>query len=226
MKLLLQRDASIEITEAIVTAAAGNEYSGEEVMELLLETDRAFVAKSSLIAAAFFGRQKWFESFRSKIEADSLLPQNDMHCLVAAIEGRNSPILNACLQFSHESNETDDHGWTLHMVAMQSRNKSAIEKLQDALERPMQPMSVTRWEVNPIISPFVSIGGDGTSLVYSGNSPGSPVGFQGLTIAGSFLGPVLSVKGNHPFPPGNMGQNYFEVEVLDSVESRWVINLV
>jgi hypothetical protein len=34
------------------------------------------------------------------------------------------------------------------------------------------------------------------------------------------------VKGNHPFPPGNMGQNYFEVEVLEFVESRCVINLV
>jgi hypothetical protein len=34
------------------------------------------------------------------------------------------------------------------------------------------------------------------------------------------------VKGNHPFPPGNMGINYFEVEVLDSVESRCVFNLV
>jgi hypothetical protein len=34
------------------------------------------------------------------------------------------------------------------------------------------------------------------------------------------------VKGNHPFPPGNMGINYFEVEVLDSVESRCVVNLV
>jgi hypothetical protein len=34
------------------------------------------------------------------------------------------------------------------------------------------------------------------------------------------------VKGNHPFPPGNMGRNYFEVEVLDFAESRCVISLV
>jgi len=40
-----------------------------------------------------------------------------------------------------------------------------------------------------------------------------------LVYSGSFLGSGLSVKGNHPFPPGNMGHNYFEVEVLDSVES-------
>jgi len=124
--------------------------------------------------------------------------------LTAAIEGGNTQILNACLESSHDSNGTDDHGWTLHMVAIQSRNQMAIEKLQDASEERVHVIPVTRWEVNPIISPFVSVYGDGTSLVYSGN----------------FLGSGLSVKGNHPFPPGNMGLNYFEVEVLDSLESR------
>jgi hypothetical protein len=34
------------------------------------------------------------------------------------------------------------------------------------------------------------------------------------------------VRGNHPFPPGNRGKNYFEVEILDSVDSRCVVNLV
>jgi predicted transcriptional regulator len=225
MELLLQRDGSIEITEAVVTAAVGNRDSGKKVMELLLQTERAFVTKSSLTAAAFFGQQEWFERLRSKIDADSIFAQNDMQCLIAAIEGGNSLILDACLVSSHEPDGTDDHGWTLHMVAMQSRNQAAIDKFQNTSEEPMQPMSVTRWEVNPIISPFVSIGGDGTSLAYSGNFPGFPAKFQGLTIAGSSLGSRLSVKGNHPFPPGNMGKNYFEVEVLD-FSGRCVINLV
>jgi predicted acetyltransferase len=226
MQLLLQRDAIIEITEAIVTAAAVNEESGKEVMKLLLWTDRTFATKSSLIAAAFFAQHHWFESLYSKIDANSLFPQNDMQCLIAAIEGGNTPILDACLVSSHMSGDTDDHGWTLHMVAIQSKNQKAIEKLQDASEELMQPMSVTRWDVSTIIFPFVSIGDDGTSLIYSGNLPGFTAEFQALTITGSFLTSGLSVKGNHPFRPGNMGKNYFEVEVLDSVESRCVVNPV
>jgi ankyrin repeat protein/predicted acetyltransferase len=226
MELLLQRDARIEVTEAVVTAAAGNWDRGEEVMKLLLQTERAIVTKSSLIAAAFFGHQEWFAELRPKINANFVFPQNDTQCLTAAIEGGNMPILDACLESTHESNDTDDHGWTLHMVAIQSRNQMAIEKFQDASEEPMQPMPVTRWEVNPINSQFVSIDGDGTSLAYSGDFPGFPAEFHGLMIAGSFLGSGLSVKGNHPFPPGNIGKNYFEMEVLDSVESRCVIYLV
>jgi predicted acetyltransferase len=226
IELLLQRDARIEITEAVVTVAAGNRYSGKQVMELLLRTEQAIVTKSSLIAAAFLGHQEWFGRLRSKIEASSVFPQNDMQCLTAAIEGGNTPILDACLESSHKSNDTDHHGWTLHMVAIQSRNQAAIEKLEEASEKHMQPMPVTRWEVNPIYSQFVSIGGDGTSLVYSGNLPRFLAEFQRLAIAGSFLGSGLSVKGNHPFPPGNIGKNIFEVEVLGSVESRCVINLV
>jgi hypothetical protein len=226
MELLLQRDASIEITEAVVTAAAGNRYSGKRVMELLLRTERAIVTKSSLIAAAFFGHQEWFGRLRSKIEANSVFPQNDMQCLTAAIEGGNTPILDACLESSHKSNDTDHHGWTLNMVAIQSRNQAAIEKLEEASEEHMQPMPVKRWEVNSINSQFVSIGGDGTSLVYSGSLPRFLAEFQRLVVAGSFLGSGLSVKGNHPFPPGNIGKNFFEVEVLDSVEGWCVINLV
>jgi predicted acetyltransferase len=195
MELLLQRDGSIEINEAVITAAVGNRGSGKKVMELLLQTERAFVSKSSLTAAAFFGQQELFERLRSKIDSTSVFAQNDMRCLIAAIEGGNSPILDACLVSSHEPDGTDDHDWTLHMVAMQSRNQAAIDKFQNTSEEPMQPMSVTRWEVNPIISPFVSIGGDGTSLDYSGNLPRFPPEFQGLTIAGSFLRSGLSVKG-------------------------------
>jgi predicted acetyltransferase len=226
MELLLQRDASIEITEAVVTAADRNRGSGKKVMELLLKTERAFVKKSSLSAAAFFGQQEWFERLWPKIDSNSLFAQHDMQYLIAAIEGGDSLILNACLVSSHESNDTDDHGWTLHMVAVQSRNQTAIKKLQDSSKEPMQPMSVTHWEVNPIIFPFVSIGGDGTSLVYSGNLPGFPAEFLALTAVGSFLGSGLSVKGNHPFPPGIMGEGYFEVEVLDSVDSKCVIDLI
>jgi hypothetical protein len=182
MELLLQRDVTIEITQTIVTAAARNRFSGKKVMKLLLQTARAFATKSSLIAAAFFAQHHWFETLCSKINDNSLAPQNDIQCLIAAIEGGNPSILDDCLLFSHGSGDTDDHGWTLHMVAMQSRNQKAIEKLQDSSEKLMQPISVTHWEVNPIISPFVSIDGDGTSLVYSGNLPGYTAEFQVLTI--------------------------------------------
>jgi hypothetical protein len=182
MELLLQRDATIEITEAIVTAAAENGGIGKEVMELLLQTGRTFATKSSLIAAAFFAQHHWFDSLCSKMDADSLFPQNDMQCLVAAIEGGNTSILDACLGSSYVPGDTDNHGWTLHMVAMQSRNQKAIEKLQDPSGELMQPMSVTRWEVKPIISPFVSLDTAGTSLVYAGNLPRFLVEFQALMI--------------------------------------------
>jgi hypothetical protein len=68
-----------------------------------------------------------------------------MLCLIAAIEGGNTSILDACLGSSDGSGDTDDHGWTLHMVALQSRNRYAIEKLQDASEELMQPMSCWNW---------------------------------------------------------------------------------
>ena len=175
MQQLLQRYPRIEITEAIVTAASGNWRSGQRVMRLLLRTKRAVVTKSSLMAAAFFGQWEWFRGLRSKIGANSMFAQNDLQCLTAAIEGGNAGILSACLGSSHESNDTDEHGWTPHMVAIQSRNRTAMEKLQDASEEHLHAMSVTRWDsVNPKISSFVSVIGDGTSLVYSGNLPGFP----------------------------------------------------
>jgi hypothetical protein len=120
-----------------------------------------------------------FESLCSKIDANSLFPQNDMRCLIAAIEGGNTSIIDACLVSNHGSSDTDDHGWTLHMVAMQSRNQMAIEKLPDPSGELVQPMSVTRWEVNTIISPFFSMGSDGTSLAY-GNLLGFPAEFHNL----------------------------------------------
>jgi hypothetical protein len=59
MELLLQRDASIEITEAIVTAAAGNGSSGKEVMELLLQRDASIeITEAIVTAAAGNGRQR------------------------------------------------------------------------------------------------------------------------------------------------------------------------
>jgi hypothetical protein len=52
MELLLQRDATIEITEAIVTAAAGNWDSGKEVMELLLQRDATIEITEAIVTAA------------------------------------------------------------------------------------------------------------------------------------------------------------------------------
>ena len=86
---LLRRDSSIEITEATVTTAAGNRSSGKEVMQQQLQLERAFVTKSSLIAAAFFGQRKWFWSLRFKIGANSVFALNDTQCSIAAIEGES-----------------------------------------------------------------------------------------------------------------------------------------
>jgi hypothetical protein len=52
IELLLQRDASIEITEPIVTAAAGNEDSGEKVIQLLLQRDASIGITEAIVFAA------------------------------------------------------------------------------------------------------------------------------------------------------------------------------
>jgi hypothetical protein len=52
MQVLLQRDATIEITEAIVTAAAENWDSGKEVMELLLQRDATIEITEAIVTAA------------------------------------------------------------------------------------------------------------------------------------------------------------------------------
>jgi hypothetical protein len=52
MQLLLQRDPSIGITEAIVTAAAKNPNSGKEVMELLLQRDASIEITEAIVTAA------------------------------------------------------------------------------------------------------------------------------------------------------------------------------
>jgi len=90
------------------------------------------------------------------------------------------------------------------MVASQSGNSKAVNILQSGSEKHMPVKALTSWDFDPTVSSFVSIDNDGTSLFYSG-------GFRGFR---------LSVKGNHPFPPGRIGKNFFEVEVLDHVENR------
>jgi hypothetical protein len=51
MELLLQRDPTIEITEPIVTAAAGT-ISGKEVMELLQQRDATIVITEAIVTEA------------------------------------------------------------------------------------------------------------------------------------------------------------------------------
>jgi hypothetical protein len=51
MELLLARDPNVEITEAVVTAAAGNTW-GKEVMELLLARDSNIEITEAVVTAA------------------------------------------------------------------------------------------------------------------------------------------------------------------------------
>jgi ankyrin repeat protein len=57
MKQLLRRDASIEITEPIVFAAARNKRSGKEVMELLLQRDASIEITEPIVTAAAEGKE-------------------------------------------------------------------------------------------------------------------------------------------------------------------------
>jgi hypothetical protein len=168
MELLLAKVPNLIITESVVTAAAGNTNCSEEVMQLLLGKDLISVKLSSLSAAAFFDQKKWFQILWAKIDVDSSFPQNNRQCLSAAIEGCDQMILDTCLSSTLNFDGTDGHGWTLHMVCVQSGNKTAIEKIGTAWETPMQVTSKICWELKPIVSGFVRIDDDGASLVYLG----------------------------------------------------------
>jgi hypothetical protein len=217
MDILIDREPNITITDNVVTAAATTELV--DGIAQLLETDSAIATESSLGAAAFFGRAEWFQRLQSKIDVGSWCAKYDMQSLVAAIEGGNTAILKACMACSRESYGIDDHGWTLHMVAIQSRNETAIEIFRNASMERMLTSPITSWEVDPTISSFVSTSGDGTKLTYSGKFSPLTTKFPALMIIGNSLGSEFSVRGNHPFPPGHMGRNYFEVGFLGSAKT-------
>jgi hypothetical protein len=69
MGLLLQRNAIIEITEAVVTAVAGNERSGKEVMELLLQRDAIIEITEDTATAAAGNRYSGKEVMKLLLQA-------------------------------------------------------------------------------------------------------------------------------------------------------------
>ncbi|KAF8539842.1 hypothetical protein BDD12DRAFT_805017 [Trichophaea hybrida] len=81
------------------------------------------------------------------------------------------------------------------MLAAQSRNVWALKQFGDMPHGSLnQPDSPSAW-VNDYTSTELKI--DGREIVYQGH--GSP----------------CSVIGNRPFPPGNLGINYFEISILE-----------
>ncbi|KAF8538251.1 hypothetical protein BDD12DRAFT_843318 [Trichophaea hybrida] len=216
MELLLSTHPDIQMTEPIVTAAAGNSGNGKEVMitepivtaaacnrsmgneviELLMACDtNTRVHASAVKAAAYFGRSYWFGKLFAKCNKVSIVNEQYQQYLGAAVEGGDQDILKSLLDLGGQPSGADSSTsyWTLSMVAAQSRNLWALKQLGDvphgALNQPDPP---TAW-VNDYTS--IELEYDSREIIYQGKR--------------------CSVIGNRPFPPGNLGVNYFEISIRE-----------
>ncbi|KAF8539827.1 hypothetical protein BDD12DRAFT_909826 [Trichophaea hybrida] len=200
MKALLSSRPNIEITEPVVTAAAGNRRNGKEVMRLLLDSDRQFgVHPASVQAVAYFGmlnHTKYLVTECSKIT----LNEQYTHLLHAAVESGDIDILKIFLELGGNCMSPDEHNWTANVTSSQSRNALALQKFAEMAHPPSSPVFPPAKWVSEQTCVSIQLQGGGVGLLYSG------------TLAST----KCSVKGDHPFPPGNLGTNYFEVTVVES----------
>ncbi|KAF8538308.1 hypothetical protein BDD12DRAFT_806234 [Trichophaea hybrida] len=207
MELLLSTHPDIQITEPIVTSAAGNQESGEVVMELLMARDTSTrVHASAVKTAAYFGRRYWFGKLSAKCNKVSIVNEQYQQYLGAAVEGGDQDILKSLLDLGGQPSGTDSstRDWTLSMVAAQSRNLWALKELGDVPQGALnQPDPPTAW-VNDYTSTKLEY--DGREIVYQGHDT------------------QCSVIGNRPFPLGNLGLNYFEISILEGPQ-RWDLSI-
>ncbi|KAF8533003.1 hypothetical protein BDD12DRAFT_810530 [Trichophaea hybrida] len=90
------------------------------------------------------------------------------------------------------------------MVAAQSRNLWALEQFGDVPQGALnQPDPPTAW-VNDYT--FTELEYEGRGIVYQGHDT------------------QCSVIGNRPFPPGNLGLNYFEISILEGPQ-HWDLSI-
>ncbi|KAF8251998.1 hypothetical protein K440DRAFT_595037 [Wilcoxina mikolae CBS 423.85] len=171
MELLLSTHPDIQITEPIVTEAAQNESCGKDVMELLTASGtNTRVNASAVIAAAYFGRSYWFDKLFAKCNKVSIVNEQYRQYLGVAVEGGDQDILKSLLDLGGQPSDTDSStsGWTLPMVAAQSRNLWALERFGDVSHGSLnQPDPPTAW-VNDYTS--TELENDGREIVYQGKS--------------------------------------------------------
>ncbi|KAF8530881.1 hypothetical protein BDD12DRAFT_914734 [Trichophaea hybrida] len=200
MEMLLSARPDIEITEPIVTAAAGNSGSGHEVMQMLLDSDRKCrVYSSSVNTVAYFGMVDYTKTLLAKCNK-IILNEKYMQLVHAAVEGGVADILKTSLELGGNYSSPDEHNWTVYMTASQSRNAFALQQFTDTQYPSFDSVVPPGERVSEQACVSIQLQEDKAELFYSGASKSTQ----------------CSVKDDHPFPPGNLGTNYFEVTVIES----------
>ncbi|KAF8534445.1 hypothetical protein BDD12DRAFT_895913 [Trichophaea hybrida] len=199
MEVLLSARPDIQITEPIVTAAAGNPYNGKQVMLLLLDNQRQYgVHPASVKAAAYFGMHDYAKRLLTKC-SQTLNEKYTQH-VHAAVESGVADMLKEFLELGDNNLSPDEHNWTPYMTACQSWNTFALQQFANQVHPTFSSVfPCSKW-VSEQACVSIQLQEDGTGLLYSGTSTNTR----------------CSVKGDHPFPPGSLGTNYFEVSVIES----------
>ena len=124
--VIFTSENNIEITEAILTAAAGkNEFSEfVKVLEVLARNagnTNVTVNPTALEASAYFASSFVFHKFLGKCDRSSISSGKYPQIIYAAVQGGDGNILRSLLELGGgECLEPDEHGWTLQMVERQS----------------------------------------------------------------------------------------------------------
>ena len=221
MELLLARDANIEITEAVVVAAAANKEKGDEILELLSQYPTVPVSLAAAKAAAYFGNDSCFKWLLAKCDKIYVTDGGYQQLLCAAVEGGNQHIVQSLLELCKPYSGPDKYDWTLPMLATQSRNTWALQLFEDvhfSRQFPSRLNPPNGWSKDHIPS-VMSLEDDGLAIVYSGWYCTTDLQLNGNlgSIGTSCSKRSFSVKGNCPFPPGNLGLNYYEISILQGL---------
>jgi hypothetical protein len=170
IELLLSKHPNIEITEPVVTTAAGNWQSSKEVMELLLARDGTLVFNpASLKSATDFGRHAWANILLTKCNI-TISDQLCVQLICATVESGVSDTLKILFDLGGDYSTPDEHSWTAYMVAVQSRNILALKQLPDTPPSSFdQTVHPTGWEIKSCdVYMTTALREDGKDLFYSG----------------------------------------------------------
>jgi hypothetical protein len=168
MKVLLSARPDIEITEPIITASAGNDRGGMEVMSILLDRDRQYgIHLTSVQAAVYFGMLDCTKSLLTKCNRTTL-NEKYTQLVHAAVQSGLADIFKLVLEFGGSHSSPDDHNWTTCMTAFQSRNALAFQTFADTAQLPSSSVFPPAKWVSELACVSIPLQGDGAELLYSG----------------------------------------------------------
>ncbi|KAF8533302.1 hypothetical protein BDD12DRAFT_984533 [Trichophaea hybrida] len=165
--------------------------------------DMCEIHPGSVKAVVYFGMLDYTKSLVTKC---SKITMNEKYTQLvhAAVESGVPDILKLFLEFGEKHSSPDEHNWTAYMTASQSRNAFALQQFPDFIDP--------------------SFGSVFPPAKWVSEHPCVPIQLQedeaGLLYSGTLETTQCSVKGDHPFPPGNHGTNYFEVTIVESSSSQ------